>query len=104
MNGSLEPLCKALKREDDFLLASHVNPEGDAIGSVLALDSLLRRLGKKTLIVCEDPFPERLACLPSKRWNQVKDIQPNRKFRALVVADCPTLERIGTVQQLITSE
>ncbi len=102
-NNSLVKLCQSLKKADNFLLASHVNPEGDAVASVLALESLLRRLGKKTLIVCEDPFPERLGCLPSKRWNQVKDILPlGRKFDALVVADCPTLERIGSVQKLLT--
>ncbi|MBI4395333.1 MAG: bifunctional oligoribonuclease/PAP phosphatase NrnA [Candidatus Omnitrophica bacterium] len=98
---SMGALCRALKKKDNFLLASHVNPEGDAIGSILALDSLLRRLGKKTLIACEDSFPERLCCLPSKRWNQVKDIAPGRKFDALVVADCPTLERVGSVQTLL---
>ena len=99
---SLARLCASLKKTDNFLLASHVNPEGDAVASVLALESLLRRLGKKTLIVCEDPFPERLRCLPSKRWNQVKDIPPGRKFDALVVADCPTLERIGSVRTLLS--
>ncbi len=100
-NNSLAALCQGLKKTDNFLLASHVNPEGDAVASVLALDSLLRRLGKKTLIACEDPFPERLACLPNERWNQVKDVTPDRKFDALVVADCPTLERIGSVQKLL---
>ena len=104
MSESLAVLCHALKKKDNFLLASHVNPEGDAIGSVLAMESLLRRLGKKTLIACEDPFPERLACLPSRLWNQVKDVKPGRKFDALVVADCPTLERVGTVRQLLTPE
>ncbi len=103
-NDSLAKLCQGLEKTDNFLLASHVNPEGDAVASVLALESLLRRLGKKTLIVCEDPFPERLGCLPSKRWNQVKDITPGRKFDALVVADCPTLERIGTVRNLLTPQ
>lgn len=102
MGESLTALCRALKKKDNFLLASHVSPEGDAIGSVLALESLLRRFGKKTLIACEDPFPERLACLPSNRWNQVKDVKPGRTFDALVVADCPTLERVGTVMNLIT--
>lgn len=99
---SLAALCQALKKKDNFLLASHINPEGDAVGSILAMESLLRRLGKKTLIACEDPFPERLACLPSKRWNRAKDVQPGRPFGALVVADCPTLERIGLVQKLLT--
>ena len=100
----LATFCKALKKTDHFLLASHINPEGDAIASVLALDSLLRRLGKRTMIVCEDPFPERLNCLPSDRWNQVKDVPPGSRFDALVVVDCPVLERIGSVQKLITPE
>ena len=103
-SDSLNALCQALKKTDNFLLASHVNPEGDAVASVLALDSLLRRLGKKTMIACEDAFPERLGCLPSKRWNQVKDVPASKKFSALVVADCPTLERIGTVKKLLSPD
>ena len=101
---SLASICNALKKTDNFLLASHVNPEGDAVASVLALDSLLRRLGKKTMIACEDAFPERLGCLPDKRWNQEKDVPASRKFGALVVADCPTLERIGSVKKLLSPE
>lgn len=101
--GALAVLCRALKKTDNFLLASHVNPEGDAIGSILAMESLLRRLGKKTTVACEDAFPERLSCLPSKRWNRAKDIiAQGRKFDALVVADCPTLDRIGEVGKLLT--
>ncbi len=103
-NDSLSAICQALKKKDNFLFASHVNPEGDAVASVLALESLLRRIGKKTMIACEDPFPERLACLPSKRWNQAKDVPASRKFDALVVADCPTLERIGAVQKLLSPQ
>lgn len=103
-NTSLSTICRALKKMDHFLLASHVNPEGDAVASVLALDSLLRRLGKKTTIACEDAFPERLGCLSDKRWNQAKNIPAGRKFDALVVADCPTLERIGTVNQLLSPQ
>lgn len=103
-NMSLDSFCQKLKKMDNFLLASHVYPEGDAVASVLAMDSLLRRLGKKTTIACEDAFPERLGCLPSKRWNRAKDIPVDRKFDALVVADCPTLERIGEVQKLLNPE
>ena len=98
---SLSAICRSLKKMDNFLLASHVNPEGDAVASVLALDSMLRRLGKKPMIACEDAFPDRLGCLPDKRWNQAKNVPTGRKFDALVVADCPTLERIGAVNKLI---
>jgi phosphoesterase RecJ-like protein len=95
-----------LKKEDHFLLASHVNPEGDAIGSLLAMESLLRRLGKKTTIVCEDPFPERLYCLPHRdRWRIYDEIKgKGMLFNALVVTDCPTLERIGKVKNLLGPE
>lgn len=100
---TLKTFCAALKRYDHFLLACHVLPEGDAIGSILALDSLLRRLGKKTTIVGEDDFPKRIYCFSSRRWNRADQIQkPAESFQALVLADCATLERIGSVKKLLT--
>lgn len=103
MKTPLAAFCKALKKHDNFLLACHVLPEGDAIGSILAMESLLRRLGKKTVVVSEDAFPERLYCLNSKRWNRIETIK-RKKFDALVTADCPTLQRIGRVQELLNPE
>ena len=102
-DSTLKSFCEGLKNEDHFLLASHVNPEGDAVGSLLAIDSLLRRLGKKTTIVCEDVFPERLYCLPYRdRWNVYQKLSSKKPhFSALVVTDCPTLERIGKVKELL---
>lgn len=100
---TLKAFCEALCKQDRFLLASHINPEGDAIGSLIAVESLLRRMGKKTTIVSEDSFPERLSCLPNReRWRVYGDAK-NRKnrFDALVVTDCPTLERIGKVKELV---
>ena len=105
-NTSLAAFCRGLKQHNHFLLASHVNPEGDAIGSLLAVDSLLRRLGKKTTIACEDPFPERLYCLPHReRWRVLDEVKEKIKsFEALVVTDCPSLERIGKVRELVTKD
>ena len=101
---SLQSFCSALKRHKRFLLACHVSPEGDAIGSLLAIDSLLRRLGKKTTIINEDPFPERLPCLSARRWRQAHEIKKAGTFDALVTTDCPTLERIGSVRELISPQ
>ena len=100
---SLKTFCEALKQQDNFFMASHVNPEGDAIGSLIAIDSLLRRLGKKTTILCEDAFPERLSCLPHQdRWNVFDKMdRRNLSFKSLVVTDCPTLERIGKVKESV---
>lgn len=102
---TLADFCRALKSYDNFLLACHILPEGDAIGSILAMDSLLRRLGKKTTIVGEEDFPERLYCLSSKRWIRVDKLKkPASSFQAIVLADCPTLERIGRVKNLVTKD
>ncbi len=102
---TLREFCAALKKHDHFLLACHILPEGDAIGSILALDSLLRRLGKKTTIVADDDFPKRIYCFSSKRWNRVDEIKkPASHFQAMVLADCATLERIGSVKELITPD
>lgn len=101
----LREFCSALKKHDNFLLACHVLPEGDAIGSILALDSLLRRLGKKTTIVGDDHFPQRIYCFSSKRWNRVDQItKPASHFQALVLADCATLDRTGHVKELLTPD
>jgi len=105
-DASLKKFCDGLRKGDHFLLASHVNPEGDAVGSLLAIESLLKRLGKKATIVCEDVFPERLHCLRYRgHWNVYRDLEDKKlRFNALVVADCPTLERIGKVRELLQPE
>lgn len=93
--------ANGLKTYKNFLLASHVNPEGDSVGSLLALESLLRRLGKKTQIVCESPFPVRFQFLKQDKWAQVGDVDVVRKFDAIITTDCPLLNRIGSVTKLL---
>jgi phosphoesterase RecJ-like protein len=56
--------------------------------------------------VCQDAFPERLYCLPRRnRWNVYEKIKKKKlRFDALVVTDCPTLERIGNAKNLVGPE
>ncbi|MBI3312670.1 MAG: bifunctional oligoribonuclease/PAP phosphatase NrnA [Candidatus Omnitrophica bacterium] len=101
-NAALKDFCSALKKHKSFFLSCHVTPEGDAIGSILAMQSLLKRLGKKTFVVCDDAFPERLHCLSDKDWHSMKELKrPYPQFEAMVIADCPTLERIGATKELL---
>lgn len=104
--SDLSSLCRALKKTKSVLLACHVLPEGDSIGSLFAMQSLLKRLGKKTLIVGEDAFPPRLkSCFGPNQWESYEDVKNSGlKFDALLVTDCPTLERIGKVQKLLNSD
>ena len=50
----IEGLAALIKREDDFLVAVHVQPDGDAIGAALALGRLLRELGKSYRLAVAD--------------------------------------------------
>jgi bifunctional oligoribonuclease and PAP phosphatase NrnA len=54
-----------IRQAQHILVVTHVSPDGDAIGSLLAMGNILRRLGKKHVtLACDDPAPEKFAFLP----------------------------------------
>ena len=57
-------VVEAIKRYSTFLVTSHVNSEGDALGSELALASLLRKMGKKVFIVNNEKAASNYRFLP----------------------------------------
>jgi phosphoesterase RecJ-like protein len=54
-----------LKREDRFLIVTHINPDGDAVGSLLGMYLALSEMGKQTWALLNDKFPDRYSFLPS---------------------------------------
>ncbi|MGN0642069.1 MAG: bifunctional oligoribonuclease/PAP phosphatase NrnA [Huintestinicola sp.] len=48
-----------IKENDNFYILTHVNPDGDAMGSGFGLCRILRSMGKKANVLCSDPFPKR---------------------------------------------
>jgi len=104
---SLPKVVNAIRRHKKFLISAHVDPEADAIGSQLALASLVKRLGKESVIVDQDPPPVSCDFMPG--INSIvlcKDL--NRKVLkdtdCALVVDCPTLERTGKVAGLIAKD
>jgi len=57
MNGSAADVAAAIRRHDAFLLTSHARPDGDAIGSQLAMAFALDALGKRVRLVNHDAVP-----------------------------------------------
>lgn len=55
--GSFLKLKKLLEEKGSFVLVCHVEPDGDAIGSMLALEEALEQHGKKVRLVSKDPVP-----------------------------------------------
>lgn len=74
----------------------HRDPDGDALGSSLALALLLESLGARTEAVCADPVPEMYDFMPGiERFRTAPsdDLDPD----LIVVCDCGELERVGSV-------
>ena len=56
-------LAELLKRYDRILVAAHANPDGDAVGSCVALGWALRELDKNVLLYNATGFPDYLTWL-----------------------------------------
>lgn len=92
--GSAEEIVSFIKANSDFLIATHVNPEGDAFGSAVALAMALESLGKKAAIYERDKVAEFYAFLPGIA--RVTDRLPaprGTESLSLILVDCNTSER-----------
>lgn len=93
-----EELRARIDRGKTFLITTHMNPDGDAVGSSLALQQVLEKLGKDARIVHRDPVPFSLKRLPAlERWNVMDHLPegyPNG-WDVTFVVECPRPERTG---------
>lgn len=76
------------------LISTHINPEGDAIGSVLALGLALKGLGKEVDILTQDPTPEVLTFLPGAD-EIIHQVPEDRGFDVTFSLDCGARDRLG---------
>ena len=87
-----------IDRHQSFLVTSHIFPDGDAVGSQLALAAALRTLGKKVLVVDEHPVPKIYEFLDRRRTAKVYDRKLDARIAkcdAAFVVDVSSLERVG---------
>jgi phosphoesterase RecJ-like protein len=90
--GDRRAVQAELERHRRVLISTHVSPEGDALGSALALAHALRGVGKEALVVNRDPVPRLLDFLPADGLYRQVD-RPEEGYDVLVVVDCGDLER-----------
>ena len=91
-------LVTALRNEHVVLLATHINPDGDALGSCLALAEALEFLGKKVFVYDRDKVPEQYRFLPGHRRFRTDTGPVAGKDPLLVLLDCNSPERAGLEQ------
>jgi phosphoesterase RecJ-like protein len=86
-------LLNLIKDNRRFLIVTHFNPEGDAIGSSLALALGLKKMGKVVSVVNRDPVPDTLRFLPASEMFRRQP--PQGLFDVLFLVDCNSIERTG---------
>ena len=82
----------------NFLITSHRNPDGDALGSGLALQRLIRSMGKQARMQVRDGFFGALYNIPGADGVAVTDNLPSDypgAYDALFTMECPEVERTG---------
>jgi phosphoesterase RecJ-like protein len=65
MPETIQKIIEVIRSNSSFLLTSHEGPDGDAIGSSLALASFLRMIGKDVTLHLQDPVPDLYVFLPA---------------------------------------
>jgi phosphoesterase RecJ-like protein len=91
----LKAIGDALRRYDRFLVVTHENPDGDALGSLLAASLALRQLGKDAVMYLpgRTPLPSEYGFMPLA--DLVREPPDDAAERVLLAVDCAKEERIG---------
>ena len=94
LHADLSRVRDTLLQGHSFLLTSHARPDGDSLGSQLALAGALQQLGKQVRIINSDPAPALYAFLPDMSTIEIAAAVED-PFDAVVVLECSTLSRPG---------
>lgn len=93
--SDLEKIVQSIQKGNRFLITSHENPDGDAIGSMLGLGLALESMGKRVFFYNKDGTPAVLRFLPGsdRVEKSLKSIEGN--FDSTFIVDCTDTSRVG---------
>jgi bifunctional oligoribonuclease and PAP phosphatase NrnA len=94
-SSDLQAVVAALREHDRFLVVTHENPDGDALGSLLATTIALRQLGKDVAMYLAGAgaLPREYAFMPFD--GLLRELPADMEERTLVAVDCAKADRMG---------
>ena len=92
-NNTIQKINETIESSASFLITTHESPDGDAVGSSLALGCYLKRLGKDVTIHFCDPVPELYTFLPMSET--VLQTVPEKQYDVCFVLDVGEFRRAG---------
>ncbi len=94
-NATFSEIGKAIEDHNSFAVVSHVRPDGDAIGSVLALGHALEQLGKSVRYLNNDGCPKSLEFLPGSEKVEISGEVGVLDVEVAIILDTAAHVRIG---------
>ncbi len=93
-NATFQEIAQVIHDHASFILLSHIRPDGDAIGSQIALGHALEAMGKTVHYINEDGLPDNLAFMPGSNKIQTPPADPV-DAEVCIALDCATKPRLG---------
>jgi phosphoesterase RecJ-like protein len=99
---TINKLLPILEESKSIAVIAHIHPDGDTIGSCLALADMLKKAGKSVTLYCQDTPPANLHFLQGLDEFQQKD-SSNSVYDVAIAVDCSDKERMGTCSEVFDS-
>lgn len=97
---NLNEAARIIQDASRILLVTHIQPDGDAIGSLLAAGQLLSSLGKQVTLACHNQVPKHLRILPGWQEIRLPEELSGSNFDLVCSLDASDLERLGDAASL----
>jgi phosphoesterase RecJ-like protein len=106
MMNKFDQIIELVKNAKNILITSHIDPDGDSLGSQLALENWIAGSGGKVRVINQGRIPQRYLFLDIKRVIENLDDLSNPAGEAdlVLVLECSNLERAGKVKELIAED
>lgn len=95
---AMRSIIDGIEKYDSFSILTHVSPDGDTLGSALAVYILLTGMGKRAEVICEEPVPHIYKYLP----RAYKVVLPERAkgYECVIACDCADMQRFKKAEYI----
>jgi bifunctional oligoribonuclease and PAP phosphatase NrnA len=95
----IDRILEGIQPHQTFCIVGHIRPDGDCVGSQLALALALRNEGRKVTVWNQDPMPQKYAFLDPDQLFQAP--KSGKQFDCVIATDAASLERVGATADCI---
>ena len=107
-NNSLEKIAEYIQKNDNYLIIGHIDPDGDAIGSIMAFKFLLNNLNKNSILLLHADLRKEYKILfkylnPNDYYiyQNKEELSKLKKYSNAIVLDSANIDRLGNFKELI---